>query len=86
MKLIELGLLTEDESANHMDLRLDARQDPADDDFVRQSDEHRRKPVITLRHINKLKRMKMAQRAEQEKRKTLLGLMYAAPTGEEEAV
>ena len=39
MKLYELGLLIEDESANHMDLRLDARQDPADDAFVQQSDE-----------------------------------------------
>ncbi len=86
MKLYELGFLKEDESANHMDLGLDARQDPADDAFIQQSDEHRRKPVITLRHINKLKRMKMAQRSEQEKRKTLLGLMYAAPTGEEEVV
>ena len=86
MKLCELGFLKEDESANHMDLHLDARQDPADDDFVRQSDEHRRKPVITLRHINKLKRMKLAQRAEQEKRKSLLGIMYAVPSGEEEAV
>lgn len=84
MKLYELGFLRE-EDANTMDLRLNSRQDPSEDNYVAQSDEHRRKPVITLRHINKLKRMKMAQRAEKEKRKVLLGLMYAAPTGEEEA-
>lgn len=86
MKLSELGFLREDDSTNHMDLGLDARQAPIDDEFGRQSDEHRRKPVITLRHINKLKRMKMAQRAEKEKRKVLLKLMYAAPSGEEEPV
>lgn len=75
MKLHELN--------NSFDLSLNARQRPEDDDMARQSSENRRKPVITLRHINKLKRMKAAKRNEQEKRNALLGIMYAAPTGEE---
>ena len=86
MKLNELILIREDDSANHMDLRLDARQDPSDDLFVQQSSAHRHKPVITLRHINKLKRMKLAQRDETEQRKVLLSLMYAAPSAEEESI
>lgn len=83
MKLNEISFIYEDDGSN-MDLHLNARQDPSEDAYVQQSDEHRHKPVITLRHINKLKRMKSAQRDEQEKRKVLLGLMYAAPSGEEE--
>ena len=85
MKINELDFLKEDEGENYMDLTLHARQDPADDAFIQQSDEHRRRPVITLRHINKLKRMKLAQRMEEEERKILLGLMYATSTSEEEA-
>lgn len=85
MKINELDFLKEDEVENYMDLTLHARQDPADDKFIQQSDEHRRRPVITLRHINKLKRMKLAQRMEEEERKILLGLMYATSTSEEEA-
>ena len=85
MKINELDFLKEDEGENYMDLTLHARQDPADDSFIQQSDEQRRRPVITLRHINKLKRMKLAQRMEEEERKILLGLMYATSTSEEEA-
>ena len=83
MKLRDIGIIREDE-VNSMDLNLNSRQRPEDDLYSIQSDEHRRKPVITLRHMNKLKRMKAAQREEQENRKVLLGLMYSTPTGEEE--
>ena len=81
MKLNELNKLNE----NEFDLELNVKRDPKDDQDGRQSNAHRRKPVITLRHINKLKKMKAARRAEEENRRALLGVMYAAPTGEEQA-
>lgn len=82
MKLKDIGIFENE----FMDLSLRSHITPEDDKSGVQSDSTRRKPVITLRHINKLKRMKYAQREEQEKRKKLIGLMYATPSGEEEAV
>ena len=35
-----------------------------------------RKPIVSLRHINKLKRMKAAERDEREQRLALWNLMY----------
>ncbi len=82
MKLKDL-FIKEDEQ---MDLSLRSRLRPEDDISGKQSPDHSRKPVITLRHINRLKRMKYAQREEHEPRKVLLSLMYGAPSPEEEAV
>ena len=72
------------------DLTSRALNDPASDEFGRQNNiDNRpgkaRKPVITLKHIHKLKLIQAAKREEFEKRKLLMGLMYAAPA-EEEAV
>ena len=58
-------------------------QDPTEDNFVKQSGDKRRKPVITLRHVNKLKRMKAAQMKEREEREKLLVIMYGTPVEEE---
>lgn len=69
-----------------MDLSLKSRFRPEDDTSGIQSIENKRKPVITLRHVNKLKRMKLAQQAEQDKRKQLLAIMYGIPSEEEEGV
>lgn len=82
MKLKDL-FIKEDE---YMDLSLRSKLRPEDDTAGRQSSDYSRKPVITLRHINKLKRMRYAQRAEHEQRKVLLSLMYGAPSGEEESI
>lgn len=49
-------------------------------------DRHRptaRRPIISLRHANKLKRMKAAQRDDYAQRLALLGLMYGQNTDEE---
>ena len=82
MKLKDIGIYENE----FMDLSLKSHSNPEDDRSGVQGDDSRRKPVITLRHINKLKRMKSAQREEQEKRKRLIGIMYAPPAAEEEAV
>lgn len=62
------------------------RWGPENDDFSKFTgkDHNPRKPILTLRHINKLKKMKKAQQEEHEKRTVLLNLMYAAPVGGEE--
>ena len=42
-------------------------------------DRHRsraRRPILSLRHVNKLKRMRAARRVEREQRLALLNLMY----------
>lgn len=69
-----------------MDLSLRSHINPEHDNSGVQSDDARRKPVITLRHINKLKRMKYAQREEEDNRKKLIGIMYAPPATEEEGI
>lgn len=76
MKLHEIFYLTE-----KMDLDT-IRYQPELDRGSIQRPSQKRKPVITLRHINKLKRMKAAQRAEHEKRQKLVQIMYATPAEE----
>lgn len=47
---------------------------------------HKRKPVITLRHINKLKKMKAAKIEEFERRQPLLAVMYGVGGNDDEAM
>ncbi len=82
IKDFEKSEIKEDQS--FFDLSMNVRQDPTEDEHVKQSGGDIRKPVITLRHINKLKRMKAAEREEHESRKKLLNIMYAVPTETEE--
>ena len=84
MKIKDFEKLEIKEDQSFFDLSMNIRQDPTEDKHVQQSEEHRKKPVITLRHINKLKRMKAAEREEHESRKKLLNLMYAIPAETEE--
>jgi len=72
MKLYEIGIVENE----FMDLSLKSHMRPEDDINSKQSPKHKRKPVLTLKHINKLKRMKYAQQYDEEKRKILLNLMY----------
>jgi hypothetical protein len=49
-------------------------------------DRHRstaRRPILTLRHINKLKRLKAVQRGKHERRLALWNLMYGQDAAEE---
>ena len=45
-----------------------------------------RKPIVSLRHINRLKRLKAARRAEDEQRQRLWGLMYADPSTQQRSL
>lgn len=72
---------------SYADLTSLMRQDPTDDQFggvIRKGvDKHSRRPVLTLKHINKLKKMKNAKREEESKHRILVNLMYASPSGDE---
>ncbi|QNT68849.1 hypothetical protein [Defluviicoccus vanus] len=45
-----------------------------------------RKPIVSLRHINQLKRLKAARRADEEQRQRLWSLMYADPNTEQHSL
>jgi hypothetical protein len=81
---VDTSILNED---SYADLAQLMRQDPTNDEFGgiirRGRDKHTRRPVLSLKHINKLKKMKAARRAEEDNRRILVNLMYAAPSGEE---
>jgi hypothetical protein len=53
--------------------------DPAGDKFSRASLSDTRKPILTLRDLNRLKKMRALQQLERLKREDLLAIMYAAP-------
>lgn len=55
----------------------------ADDNFNKQAPTKIRKPKFTLRHLNKLKKMRSAQDLERMMRMDTLEIIYGAP--EEEA-
>lgn len=41
-----------------------------------------RSPIISLRHVNKLKHVKLARQKAQDKRQELFAVMYSSPTTE----
>ena len=48
--------------------------------------EAKRRPIISLRHINALKKVKSARLAKAEKRNALVQIMYANPAKELEQI
>lgn len=76
------------ENEDFSDLASQALSDPATDELGRQKNKISRPgplrtPYITLKHIHKLKLIKAARIEEFEKRKLLMGLMYAVPEKED---
>ena len=53
--------------------------DPSQDQVSNRVPNDTRKPVITLRHLNRLKRIRALNKLEGLKREDLLGVMYAPP-------
>jgi len=53
--------------------------DPAEDRLNRRSLSDTRKPKLTLRQVNRLKKIRALRRLEDLKRQDLLGLIYAVP-------
>lgn len=48
--------------------------------------EAERSPIINLRHINKLKKVKLARQTKSARRQALISVMYANPAGELEQI
>lgn len=47
------------------------------------SEQDTRKPKLTLRHLNKLKKMEAMRKLEKVRRDALLGIMYGGGSGDE---
>ena len=54
----------------------DARYEPENDSFTRQELGNTRKPKLTLRMINRLKKIRATKAVEMAKKDELLGVMY----------
>lgn len=57
--------------------------DPAEDKVTKRELTDTRKPRLTLKHLNKLKKMRALRTLEKLKREDLLAIMYGAPAEEE---
>lgn len=88
MKIDEIVIKNLKEGEDFSDLASQALSDPNSDELGRQKNNKpsrgaARSPIITLKHIHKLKLIQAAKREEFEKRKLLMGIMYATSSGEE---
>lgn len=68
------------------DMSSEAKSNFDGDSHTKAVSRHKRKPVITLRHINKLKKMKAAKIEEFKRRKPLLSIMYGVGGDEDGAM
>lgn len=59
-----------------------AYYDPSEDEANVHNINDTRKPVLTLKHLNRLKRLRALRDLEGLKRTDLLGIMYASPDEE----
>lgn len=57
--------------------------DPNEDEFMKAHEDDSRKPRLTLRQINKLKKIRATNDLESVKKESLLGVMYGIPEDDE---
>lgn len=57
--------------------------DPNEDKVNQRLPTDTRKPVLTLKHLNRLKKMRAVQKLENLKRQDLLKIMYGQPPAED---
>jgi hypothetical protein len=57
--------------------------DPSEDNVTKRKLNDTRKPVLTLKHLNKLKKMRALRMLEKLKREDLLAVMYGQPEGDD---
>lgn len=60
--------------------------DPAQDELRLAHIEDTRKPSLTLRMINRLKKMRASKRVEHVQKQEFLGIMYGKPPAEDEGL
>jgi len=63
-------------------MRLDEFYNPEEDKFTRRKEDDTRKPILTLRSLNKLRKYRNVKKAEQKQQSDLASVMYAAPAEE----
>lgn len=59
-----------------------ALYDPSEDEVGVRVPNDQRKPTLTLKHLNRLKRVRALHKLENLKREDLLGVMYGIPEEE----
>jgi len=60
------------------------RYEASEDEITHQDIGDTRKPKLTLRMINRLKKIRSTKNLEMAKKQELLGIMYGIPAGDEE--
>jgi hypothetical protein len=60
--------------------------DPAQDELRQAHIEDTRKPSLTLRMVNRLKKMRASKRVEHETKQEFLGIMYGKPPADDEGL
>jgi len=60
-------------------MRLDEFYNPEEDNYTRRKEDDTRKPVLTLRSINKLRKYRNVKKAEEKQQSDLASVMYAVP-------
>ena len=66
------------------DDNANGRYDPSEDKITQQDIGDTRKPKLTLRMINRLKKIRSTKNLEMAKKQELLGIMYGNPAGGED--
>lgn len=66
------------ELLNELEINDIGYYNPSDDDLTRADYSDTRKPKLTLRHLNRLKKIRATREVDLSKHQTLLGVMYAA--------
>jgi hypothetical protein len=62
------------------------RYDPSKDSFSRQELDDTRKPKLTLKQINRLKKIRSTKNLEMAKKQELLGIMYGQGSGGDDEI
>lgn len=75
MRYYEFRNLTEDSEAGYYD--------PKEDNYDRMSIDKPRQQKLTLKMLNRLKRIRNSKKLENDMKAEFLGIMYAQPTEEE---
>lgn len=77
MRFTEFSKLTEDDELGYYD--------PTQDNYDKLSLDKPRQQKVTLRTINRLKKMRLTKKVENAVKQELLGAMYAQPEGDDQA-
>lgn len=64
---------------NSIDSLVEGFIDPNEDEFMKAHPDDSRKPKLTLKQINKLKKIRATNDLENAKKESLLGVMYGMP-------